>query len=77
MSDRIEQIRRAHASATPDPIANPAWFHAENEIGLLLARIDELSPPEKLPVDVKVGATLFCAGTQTRLVFDAIRRMQR
>jgi hypothetical protein len=40
--DRIEQIRRAHKSARPNPAANPAWANAENDIGVLLDRIDEL-----------------------------------
>jgi hypothetical protein len=42
IDDRIEQIRRAHASATPNSTENPAWFHAENEIGFLLAEVDRL-----------------------------------
>jgi hypothetical protein len=41
--ERIEQIRRAHASARPNPAANPAWFHAENDIGVLLNEIDRLN----------------------------------
>jgi hypothetical protein len=47
MSDRIEQIRRAHKSARPNPNANPSWFHAENEIGILLQHIERLEaqPP--------------------------------
>lgn len=46
MSDRIEQIRRAHKSAKPNPAANPAWFHAENDIDVLLAEIDRLRDSE-------------------------------
>lgn len=46
MSDRIEQIRRAHASARPNPAANPAWANAENDIGILLAEIDRLRGAE-------------------------------
>jgi len=42
MSDRIEQIRAAHANARPKSAENPAWFHSENDIGVLLQRIDQL-----------------------------------
>ncbi len=39
----IESIRRAHEAARPDPTANPAWFHCERDIGVLLAEIDRLN----------------------------------
>jgi hypothetical protein len=47
--EAIEQVRRAHKSAKPKAPENPAWFHAENDIGFLLDCIDKLastvSPP--------------------------------
>ena len=42
MRDRIEQIRAAHANARPRLEDNPAWFHSENDIGVLLQHIDQL-----------------------------------
>lgn len=39
----VDQIRRAHESAKPDPTVNPAWANAENDIGALLAEIDRLN----------------------------------
>ncbi len=41
MTDRIEQIRRAHKSARPKP-ANPAWCHTHRDCGILLEEIDRL-----------------------------------
>lgn len=38
---RLEQIRRAHASAEPTD-ANPAWKHAQRDVGFLLDQIERL-----------------------------------
>ena len=39
-TERVEQIRRAHASARPNT-DNPAWMNAEVDIGFLLSYIDD------------------------------------
>ena len=41
MTERIDQIRRAHDSAKPTA-QNPAWLHSHNDCGVLLARVDNL-----------------------------------
>lgn len=49
MSERIEQIRRAHKSARPNAATNPAWANCHHDCGVLLAEIDRL----KLPTPVE------------------------
>ena len=39
--DRIEQIRRAHAHAKPNPV-NPAWQNSHADLGFALQHIDTL-----------------------------------
>lgn len=39
---RLLQIKRAHASARPKPVENPAWFHTHNDLGFALGFIDNL-----------------------------------
>jgi len=38
---RLLQIRRSHASARPNPTANPAWFHTHNDLTYVLSLLDE------------------------------------
>lgn len=39
---RMEQLRRAHASARPNSISNPSWFHTHNDLAYVLNRYDTL-----------------------------------
>lgn len=39
--NRIEQIRRSHASARPTP-ENPAWVHTHADLTVALSEIDRL-----------------------------------
>ena len=39
---RMEQLRRAHASARPKSVSNPAWFHTHNDLTYVLERYDTL-----------------------------------
>lgn len=39
---RMEQLRRAHASARPNSISNPAWAHTHNDLDYVLRRYDTL-----------------------------------
>ena len=36
--DKIEQIRRAHASAKPKP-SNPAWCNTHRDLGVILFKL--------------------------------------
>jgi hypothetical protein len=38
----IEQIRRSHASAKPNPVENPAWFYTHMDLGTVLESHDRL-----------------------------------
>lgn len=40
MTDRLEQIRRSHASARPKH-DNPAWLHTHNDLTIVLAELDK------------------------------------
>lgn len=40
--NHIEQIRRAHAGAKPNPTENPAWAHAERDMRIVLEHVDKL-----------------------------------
>lgn len=41
--NRLEQIRRAHASARPKH-DNPAWMHTHNDLTYVLGLLDALQP---------------------------------
>jgi hypothetical protein len=38
---RLEQIKRAHASARPNVINNPAFFHTHNDLGYVLGLLPD------------------------------------
>lgn len=40
-TNRLDQIRRSHASAKPKP-ENPAWFHTHNDLTFVLEQLDAL-----------------------------------
>lgn len=57
MKSRLDQIRRSHAAARPNPAANPAWFHTHNDLDYALGLLtvtshdDRLASPSKeMPV---------------------------
>jgi hypothetical protein len=39
---RLEQIKRAHASARPNPVENPAFFHTHNDLTYVLRELERL-----------------------------------
>lgn len=39
-SERLDQIRRSHASARPKPWDNPSWANAHNDLTFVLAELD-------------------------------------